>query len=161
MKERSIQWLKREKLPEYLHNLKNQTDAACGTKLKSLSPADHIICILELLPGTLQDADGVYHLALAFNKYARLLTNQDLQLFKPQRVAGMAELVKSVTVLDATNEMQPNRWRLFSTLFRLGAALDISLYLARKQLADQYTRYYKFEHAPTWRRTTGDTHVVY
>ena len=70
-----------------------------------MSPADHIICILELLPGTRQDQDGLYELALAFSKYAKLLSTDDLLLFRPERVAGIGELVKRVLVMDATNEL--------------------------------------------------------
>ena len=35
------------------------------------------------------------------------------------------------------------------------------MYLKRKGLGNFNCRYYKFEHAPTWRRTTKDHHVLY
>ena len=134
VRNKSIEWLREVPMRHYLYALANRDSPTFHQMKATLSPADHINLVMLLLPEACKNPRELYLLALSFHGAYKKLTDEDFKLFSHDRVEGLTELACAVLAQDAGNECVAKRWKVFSTLFSIGGAKEVSQYLERERL---------------------------
>ena len=147
-------------MQHYLYALSHKDSPEFEQMKNTLSPADHVNLIMLLLPEACKNTKELYLLALSFHGVYKRLTDEDFKLFSHERVEGLTELACAVLAQDAGNECVAKRWKVFSTLFSIGGAKEVSQYLEREGLENKYCRYYDFDEEPTTRKQKTKAHIL-